>query len=227
MVVKIKMSKFRFFTNIFILFILIFTLFSNSIFAGVSDSNTINSVCSGSKTNVKDSLFLSMITLCLPGVLEKVNTWKEIKCSAVTCKYDAIKAGIDPSFCDIQEKYSVCKLVVGESFAVSGAGIFDYYRKMISDIWANPQGILISAGTKYLRKSVNSNCAIPNSCTFGTNPLYATQTVALVIIDTASLAQQIENLNTDSYLGSGVKLESSCSRIDKIQKEMEDIIKFG
>ena len=35
--------------------------------------------------DVKDSFILSVVTVCLPGVLEKVREWNEIECEAVLC----------------------------------------------------------------------------------------------------------------------------------------------
>ncbi len=55
--------------------------------------------------NVKDSLVMSIVTLCIPGILEKAHELKNNKCQLVVCKYNAVLNDLDPAFCDKQDAY--------------------------------------------------------------------------------------------------------------------------
>ena len=79
--------------------ILLVLLGSSAVFATDISRQSKAAMFCGGDTNVKDSLILSIVTMCLPGIIEKAHEWKQIKCESITCSYDAIKAGLDPSFC--------------------------------------------------------------------------------------------------------------------------------
>ena len=121
-----------------ILFLVLSLLFvvplnMNSVLAEDEPTNTC-----GIPTNIKDSLILSVVTLCLPGILEKAQEWKNNKCQLVVCKYNAVLNDLDPAFCDKQDGYRTCKFIVGEIFAIPPFTIVEYIREIVANTLANP-----------------------------------------------------------------------------------------
>jgi len=57
--------------------------------------------------NVKDSIILSGLTLCLPGLLERANEYRQIKCQEVVCEYNAVVNSISPIYCKNKELIEV------------------------------------------------------------------------------------------------------------------------
>lgn len=110
-------------------------------------------------SSVKDSLLMSIVTLCLPGIIEKTHEWKEIKCQTIKCAYNAVvsQAQLDPTFCYKVQDYETCKFIVGEIFAIPPMGILEYYRNAINELISNPVGVAYGAAVKVARKYVATN----------------------------------------------------------------------
>jgi len=215
-------------TSIWVILTLIFILPMNInfIFAETATNAQIGTVCGGGTINVKDSLLMSVVTMCIPGILEKTNEWKEIKCETAVCYYDALKNDLDPTFCIKQGSYRTCSYIVGDIFALPGLNVFDYYRKKLADILANPVGTALSLATKAARSITTGSCLGPQAivtCDFINIP-YGAAATYIVIVDTASLIQQIKYLRNNGFFPS-LKPQSSCERLPEIKKEMEDILK--
>ena len=94
--------------------------------------------------DIKDSLILSIVMMCIPGILEKLMEWKEIKCEMAVCSYEAVKNNLDPAFCTKQGSYKTCKYIMGEVFAMPPLAILEYLRDLIAAVLANPAGYLYS-----------------------------------------------------------------------------------
>lgn len=177
----------------------------------------VSNTC-GAPTNVKDSLIMSIVTICIPGILEKVKEWKEISCEAAVCKYSAIKAGIDPSFCEKQKEYKFCKFVWGELFVIPPLSIIEMYKDMLKELIANPVGLLYglaaSTGRKYL-----TTCA--GSC----SP-YGVIAVAsgLFIVDVTGTIQTIKDMFENGFDGGKVQ-QNYCEQAREIKVELEEIVK--
>ena len=110
-----------------------------------TEKQSAANMCGGNLlSNPKDSFVLSALTLCLPGILEKTYEWKYLKCQKIKCMYEAaVKYDMDPSYCAQQYEYSVCKIIVGEVFAMPGLNIIEYFRGMVANILANPVGFFV------------------------------------------------------------------------------------
>jgi len=164
--------------------------------------------------NVKSSLVLSIITLCLPGILEKAKQWKDLKCEAAVCYYDAVSAQLDPTFCIEQEGYSICKYIVGEMFAIPPMSVVEYFRNIVAQYIANPVGLVFGAGAMLARK-------YSQTCIDGTTCLVASS--VLVVVDVAASVQRLIDMVKQimSLFEDGA---DACSRIPDIEKDVNEIL---
>lgn len=179
-----------------------------------------SSVCGA--TNVKGSIILSIVTMCLPGILDKAYQYKQIKCEAAQCYYGAVKSGLDPSFCLKHEAYKTCTYVVGEAFAIPPMSILEYYRNAIANALANPVGLLWSAATKEARKVVSGACAVPNSC-IAPNIPYMAATTLLVVTDTMSIIQNIQDIMKNGFFPP-LNPKNACEGLPEVKAEMQKIV---
>lgn len=186
-----------------------------------------SNLCTGGDTNVKDSLVLSIVTLCLPGILEKGMEWRENKCFAAKCYYNAVSNGLDPSFCVAQDDYRTCKYIVGELFALPPMAILEYFKQMITNILANPVGILWSAATKVSRLTVYGSCGPASTgimCQAAMNMPYGLATGILVVTDAISIVNIIMDIFENGIFSTFDGEEDMCEGIDDIREEMEQIL---
>jgi hypothetical protein len=181
--------------------------------------NTVENVenTCGTPVNVKDSLIMSVVTLCIPGILEKVKQWNEISCEAAVCKYNAIKGGIDPSFCEKQKEYKFCKFVWGEIFSVPPLTIIEMYKDMVKELIANPVGILYGVGTTAAR-SYLTTCG--TAC-----PSYITTPTAgfLFIVDITGVVQTLQDMLENGF-DDGKTNQNYCEQARDIKEELEIVI---
>lgn len=208
-------------------FAFVFPLNSGAVYgAAFTTQEEVYSVCGGPPGDVKSSLVLSIVTMCLPGILEKTNQWKQIKCQEIECTYEAVKNGLDPSFCEKQKAYGTCKYIVSEVFALPGFSMLEYWRNTLNQLLANPVGILWSVGAKLARKTVGT-CQLPgstfacNSQIIGGSALFLAVTDVLGVVQT--LKQMFENgLFNFDFLSGGS--DSQCERVQEIREEMAEIL---
>jgi len=80
----------------------------------------------------KNSLVLSMATLCIPGILNNLQKWRVIQCSYGNCLINSVKAGLPPKVCDDQKSYRECKYVTGEIFQV--IPFVGYLKSLLSQV---------------------------------------------------------------------------------------------
>lgn len=162
--------------------------------------------------NVKDSLILSAMTVCVPGMLEKVNEYRQIKCEEVVCTYEALKNGLDPSFCARQAGYNTCKYVTGEVFSMPWANFAESIREGIAQYLANPYSAVITGF-----RTATSQCS--GACD---TIVMQGMSLTLAINDLAAFAQRVTDL-VDNGL-EGIETQNYCEDIDKIEKEVDSIL---
>lgn len=188
----------------------------------------IQGVCGG-PINVKDSIVLSVVTLCLPGILEKTQEYRQLKCEKAVCYYEAVKNGLDPSFCERQYAYRTCTYIVGEAFAVPPLAMVEYWRNMVAQALANPAGYLISFATLEARATVTASCMGPEAsgttCNVVSNPMLLTSTILLIAVDTASIVQYFKDFAENGFDSlSGNRGPDYCEQLPEIREEMEEIL---
>ena len=167
---------------------------------------------------VKDSLLLSTVTACVPGILEKVDEYKQIKCEEVVCTYEALKAGLDPGFCSKQAGYKTCRYVTGEIFAIPGINFVEQLREGIAQYLANPQALAI-AGMRALRAS-SLTCS-------GLCDIFVMKgaSITLAISDLAAFAQRMTNIAEKGLSGLGARSgENFCEQVPEIEEEVDQIL---
>ncbi|HLF54715.1 MAG TPA: hypothetical protein VI612_03270 [Candidatus Nanoarchaeia archaeon] len=92
--------------------------------------------------DIKDSLILSTICLCLPGIISNVEKMRQIQCFKAVCLHDYVKQqGYPTSFCNQMYNYFWCTYVAGEIFALVPFSAFfeDLLQKSIN-IVTDPVG---------------------------------------------------------------------------------------
>jgi hypothetical protein len=230
------MKKIKFYINVFLVLSLIFLIPLEISFAEKVDvgpiymkQGDISKACgSDAGFNVKDSLVLSVVTMCLPGILEKTHDYMEIKCQRIVCEYNAVKNGLDPAYCNKQEAYQQCVYVVGEVFALPPMAMLEYYRKAIANIIANPVGVIWSVATVAARKTVFVQCKAPScNCHTGTNPMFAAAKFFLLVTDSMYLYQTIKDIQKNGFFPPGIgDKEDYCKMIPDIEKEIKPILDY-
>ncbi len=168
--------------------------------------------------NVKDSLVLSVVMMCIPGVLEKAQEYRNIKCEAVVCKYEAVKHSIDPAFCEADAGYNTCKYIVGEVFAVPPLSILEHFRKLIADALANPVGTAYSALSIGARLKLKS-CAASGTCD---SIVVGAPAILLAINELASVYQTFADMSENGFFPDSQ--EDYCSQMEDIVSEMQEIV---
>jgi hypothetical protein len=53
--------------------------------------------------NVKDSMVLSLVTFCIPGIIYNLNKYRQIQCMYAYCLQEYVKAGLPISVCEDQK----------------------------------------------------------------------------------------------------------------------------
>lgn len=219
--------------NILLKFVILFFLFLFLISSGFSQNENspiqaktnqeITQSCGGG-INIRDSFIFSVISGCIPGVLEKTYEYRQNKCQTVVCYYEAVSNGLDPSFCMKQDAYQTCTLFVGELFAISPLGIIEYYKNAMVQVLANPVGILWSIGLTTSREIIAGICTVPNACTW-TNPSFALPAVFVVATDSIALAQMFEDIQENGFVPPGIDRERRfCEELPEIKEEMDNIL---
>lgn len=177
-----------------------------------------NSFCGG-PVEIRNSLVLSIVTLCLPGILEKTYEWKQIKCETIKCSYEAVKNDLDPSFCKKQDSYKTCKYIIGEAFAIPPMAILEYWRNAISQAIANPVGIAWGIGVKAIRYYFEGK-------PFFAAPVDGVLALILAVTDITAIAQQIMEIFEEGFFPP-LSPDDMCEGIDDIKAELEEVVKYS
>ena len=167
--------------------------------------------------NVKDSLILSLISLCLPGVLENLLEYEEIMCEEVVCKYEALSHGLDPSHCSAQKSYKLCNYVMGEVFNnIPWVNFYEQATDAIAAYWAQPEAIIPAANRQYYENHV-AECS--GSCD---SPMITISSTLLAVTNVAAIADRISYMSEHGF--DFDPDERFCDHLDDIQDEIDDIL---
>lgn len=213
---------------IWLIFSLVFIIPLNLSNSFATSAQQAASICGGGDTDVKSSLVLSVVTGCLPGILEKTNEHREYKCKQIVCTYEAVKNNLDPTFCAKEYEYNTCKFIVGEMFAMPPMTILEDLRQMVANLLENPIGLLWGVATKASRAYVNGACSspVPLMCTFIDNVGLKPNLMFLIVTDGMALAQTLMSMyeqGFDYFNGA----PTYCEQVPEIRKEMEKIVKYA
>jgi len=93
--------------------------------------------------NPKDSIVLSLLTACIPGIIYNLNKYRQILCMYSDCLESYAKAGLPIKACEEQKSYATCKYVYGEIFAlIPWTALFDYFMNLIKQAFSDPLALM-------------------------------------------------------------------------------------
>jgi hypothetical protein len=92
------------------------------------------------QVNVKDSIVLSALCLCLPGIIYNLEKMRQIDCFQAVCLHDYVKeSGYPAEFCDYMYAYFQCVFWMGQLFALLPfIKFFDAAIQIVLDLLTNP-----------------------------------------------------------------------------------------
>jgi len=98
----------------------------------------------GSYINPKDSIVISTLTGCIPGIIHNIDKMRQIQCMYADCLETGVgQQGLPVFACEDQKDYATCKYVVGEVFkVVSFTAVFDHYINILKGTLRNPFQLL-------------------------------------------------------------------------------------
>jgi len=100
--------------------------------------------------SVQDSLLLSVLAWCIPGIIYNINKFRQVDCIYGACVLSTRDMGGVPlSLCESQKDYLTCKYVVGEIFQwIPWLNFFNYWTDLIKNAISDPLaliGVIFSA----------------------------------------------------------------------------------
>lgn len=103
-----------------------------------------------------NSLILSTVTLCVPGVIHNVNKMRQIDCTYAKCLQDEIIAGTSTvSQCEQSRSYAACEFVIGEVWSIIP------FNGLAEQIGTIVEGLLTDPMTYVEYLGGNLICAVP------------------------------------------------------------------
>ncbi len=95
-------------------------------------------------SSLQDNLVLSVVGLCLPGVVLNLNKLRQIDCRYVACLQNDVKSGVATvEACRELRDYQECKYIWGEVFQfIPLVGFVDYVANLIKSLITDPIGDL-------------------------------------------------------------------------------------
>ncbi len=189
----------------------------------------------GFKLDPERSLVFSVLTLCLPGILNRIHELNQIQCKKVVCMYEAIKAGVDPSYCEEVAGYEECVFVVQEALIDQ---VIDQVRGIVDDFLKDPTLYVASAVVSAARCVAKYQCCAGTTLTGFCGKIMGSQGkggggkacslwgITLGVVDLTESLGKIDRLvTTAKHFFSSVKdREDYCDKIDDIEKEVDDIL---
>jgi hypothetical protein len=165
-------------------------------------------VLQGGKLNPKDSIVLSFLTLCIPGIIYNLDKIRQIDCMYADCLRTSAYTGVPVYACEDAKDYETCKYFYGEIFQLMPfTGLFNYAINLVKNILYNPFGIVdLALGIVCSQPYVPGAASLVHLCLF--------QQIAGVIAD---VWQDIANFE-DNW-----KIKTDyCDRIDDIKGKSDD-----
>jgi hypothetical protein len=92
--------------------------------------------------NSKESLVMSVLTTCVPGIIYNLNKYRQIQCMYADCLQKSVDSGVPIKVCEDQKSYSTCKYIFGEIFQVIPyTALFDYYMRILKNALSDPLSV--------------------------------------------------------------------------------------
>ena len=94
--------------------------------------------------DVKNSVVLSTVTMCVPGIIYNVEKYRQLECLYGTCLISVKdEESVPLSVCEDQKDYMQCKYFWGEAFrAIPPVAVFNEYAGMVRNTLSDPLSIM-------------------------------------------------------------------------------------
>ena len=97
----------------------------------------------GGYLNVKDNWILSLLTICLPGIIYNLQKLRGIHCFYIDCLINSVKAGVSTNMCSETKSYQECKYFWGAIFQlIPWLGFYNYILKLIKNAISDPMALI-------------------------------------------------------------------------------------
>ena len=84
--------------------------------------------------SIKDNLYLSIAGVCVPGIIQNLDKYRQVKCRKVVCLEQEVKAGLATvSQCEELEDLLTCKYFLGELWYI--IPFSQFYDAIINALW--------------------------------------------------------------------------------------------
>ncbi len=108
------------------------------------------------KKDVRDSLILSSISLCVPGIVKNIKRIQNIDCASKLCYLEASKGNVPFSYCDVSSSIAYCQYTGNEILQIVPFGDFVDSFGVIGDIIEHPftalSGWIVDTASKYIEE---------------------------------------------------------------------------
>ena len=97
-----------------------------------------------SPTDVKESIVMSAVCVCLPGIVYNLKKWRQINCRYAVCLgNDVLEKGYPTSYCHDERSQLLCNFVVGQIFEmIPFAWLYNQFSSMVQEFYANPISVV-------------------------------------------------------------------------------------
>jgi len=116
--------------------------------AGVSEKDAIarNLQTYTQANSLYDNMFLSVVGICLPGIIYNLEKYRQIQCRYVSCLENEVKAGVATiESCRELKDYQQCKYVTGELFQIIPfVTALDGLLGLVKSLLTDPVGLVRS-----------------------------------------------------------------------------------
>jgi hypothetical protein len=162
---------------------------------------------------VKDSLIVSLMCLCLPGIIYNLEKKRQIDCFKSVCLYDLVKQnGYPIDFCEEMHGYMTCMFWMGEIFALLPfVYFFDQLINMVVTWISDPVALF----TQAIGAVCETACPTQNDpWGFTFCALYKT---TAVVMESIAAVKQVTDKENEFGKPPGTQY---CDRMEEIKDEM-------
>lgn len=188
--------------------------------------------------NPKESLLVSVYSLCIPGIIHNLDKYAEIQCEYARCLVEDVKKDAKPSICSATKDKQTCTIVVGEgtTFLQTLGGLFTKNINSVAHPVAGPLTNELINGFADIKKllynpaeaaeiAVAKICGIicENEASYGV-PARILCTSAKLIAQVGKMRTYSDNLHDAKKFDFTKTGANSCDSIPAVRKEFNKAI---
>lgn len=111
------------------------------------------------------SLILSLVALCIPGIFFNLQKARQIECQYLACLHDQVKSGTPVFVCSKLRNYGWCRYVMGEIFQlIPFASFFQSFAGVVQQLLANPISAFLGISSWFCTQWVGISTAKHGFC---------------------------------------------------------------